>query len=76
MNDNALVIGDKFIIGLNPVCGVTISIILEEREFLVGQLVGGGMLYCIYHRIYFFKSIIIWGRTGDLGGQSHIYRCL
>jgi len=31
------------------------------------------MLYYIYHGIYFFKWIIIWGGPGDLGGQSHIY---
>jgi len=37
MNDNELVIGDKFITGLNAVCRVTVSIILEEREFVVGH---------------------------------------
>jgi len=37
MNNNALVIRDKLIVGLNAVCGVTISIILEEGEFLVGH---------------------------------------
>jgi len=42
MNDNALVIRDKLIVGLNAVCGVTVSIILEEGEFLEGILGGGG----------------------------------
>jgi len=37
MNDNTLVIRGKLIVGLNTVCGVTVSIILEEREFLVGH---------------------------------------
>jgi len=37
MNYNALVIRDKFIVGLNAVCRITISIILEEGEFLVGH---------------------------------------
>jgi len=37
MNDNALVIRDKLIVGLNAVCRVTVSIILEEGEFLVGH---------------------------------------
>jgi len=37
MNDNARVIRDKLIVGLNAVCRVTLSIILEEREFLVGH---------------------------------------
>jgi len=51
MNDNVLVIGDKFITGLNAVCGVTVSIILEEREFLVGHTwwwwVGYNIVYII-----------------------------
>jgi len=37
MNDNVLVIGDKFIAGLNTVCGFGIGSMLEEREFLVGH---------------------------------------
>jgi len=36
MNDNALVIRDKLIVGLNAACRVAISIILEG-EFLVGH---------------------------------------
>jgi len=39
MNDNALVIGDEFIAGLNAVCRVAIDGMLEEREFPVGILV-------------------------------------
>jgi len=36
VNENMLVIRDKLILGLNTVCGVAISIILEG-EFLVGH---------------------------------------
>jgi len=37
MNGNMLVIGDELIVGLNAVCIVAISVILEEGEFLVGH---------------------------------------
>jgi len=72
VNGNALVIGDKLIVGLNALCIVAVSVILEEGEFLVGHTEGGGLLYFIYHGIYFFKSIIIWRGPGDSGGPTHI----
>jgi len=42
VNDNMLVIRDKLIVGLNAVCVVAVSVILEKREFLVGDTKGWG----------------------------------
>jgi len=45
MNDNALVIGDELIAGLNAFCRVAIEGMLEEN-FLWGMV--GGMVDAIY----------------------------
>jgi len=61
VNGNTLVIRDKLVVCLNAVCVVAVGVILEEGEFLVGHTEWWGLLYGIYHGIYSFKSIIIWG---------------
>jgi len=61
VNGNILVIGHKLVVGLNAVCVIAVGVILEEGEFLVGHTERWGLLYSIYHGIYSFKSIIIWG---------------
>jgi len=49
MNDNALVIGDKLIAGINTIFGITPTGLLEEGEFLVCHVWGGGAVYIIEH---------------------------
>jgi len=53
MNNNVLVIGDKFIVGLNAVCGFAIVGTLEEREFFMAHTWWCGECY-----IYFGKSFL------------------
>jgi len=48
INNNALVIGDKFIVGLNAVCGVAINRMLEEGKFLVAHTWWCGECYIYY----------------------------
>jgi len=54
MNNNALVIGDKFKAGLNAVCGFAIIGTLEEREFLMAHTWWCGECY-IYYGTSFLK---------------------
>jgi len=63
VNCNTLVIRDKLVVGLNAVCVITVGVILEEGEFLVGHTEWWGLLYSINEGTYLFKSIIIWGRV-------------
>jgi len=59
VNGNALFIGNKLVVGLNAIGVVTIGVILEEGEFLVGHTEWWGLLYSINEGTYLFKSIII-----------------
>jgi len=61
VNGDTFVIGGKLVVGLNAVCVVTFGVILEEGEFFIRHTERWGLLYGIYHGIYSFKSIIIWG---------------
>jgi len=72
VNDNALVIRDKLVVGLNAVCVVAVIIILEEGEFLVGHTEGGGLLY-LYNMGYISSNQKLYGK-GQVTwvGRPHI----
>jgi len=55
MNNNALVIRDKFITGLNDVYRAAFGSILEEREFLVGH----SWWYCVDSILYISWNIFL-----------------